>query len=386
MFPFRIAWRFLRSGSLQTVLIIVGISIAISVQVFVGLLIVSLQRSLIESTIGTQPQITIRSAGDVITIRDWPQIVSEIETLPAVDVISVAASGNAFVAEDNSTLPVVIQGFELESADRIYQITESIYQGSTLRSRNEVLIGRDLQEELEVNVGERLPVLTTDGETSNFTIAGFYDLGVASINETWIIADLTTAQRLFGYRNRITSIGMTVTEERLFDADIIAAEIANRLDNDDLEVLNWKDQNEQLLSGLQGQTISSNVIQGVVLASVVIAISSILSITVMQKSRQIGILKAMGIKDRDASLIFLYQGFLVGLIGSSIGTLLGLGLLSAFVTFTTSPGGEPLFEIFFGLGFIVRSWLIALGSATLAGLIPARRSLRLNPVDVIREG
>jgi lipoprotein-releasing system permease protein len=123
-----------------------------------------------------------------------------------------------------------------------------------------------------------------------------------------------------------------------------------------------------------------------VLASVIIAISSILSITVMQKSKQIGILKAMGIKNRDASLIFLYQGFLVGLTGSSIGTMLGLGLLSAFVTFTTSPGGEPLFEIFFGYGFIIRSWLIALGSATLAGLIPARRSLRLNPVDVIRGG
>ena len=118
----------------------------------------------------------------------------------------------------------------------------------------------------------------------------------------------------------------------------------------------------------------------------VIAISSVLVLSVLQKSHEIGILKAIGIKDRVASLIFIYQGFLLGLVGSISGVILGLGLIYAFIRFTTSPDGSQLVDLYISYDFIVRSWLIAIIASTLAGVIPARRSLRLNPIDVIREG
>jgi len=386
MLPLRIAFRFLKSGRMQTLLIIIGISIAVSVQVFVGLLIIGLQRSLIDSTIGNQPQITIRSTGDVITIKNWERIISQIYSIDGLDEISVTATGNALVPNDNNTLPILMQGFDLQSADRIYGLSDNIYLGEPPKSRKQVMIGRDLEEELEINVGDKLPVLIPDGGVSIFEVSGFYDLGIENINRSWVIADLTTTQRLFGYGNRITEIIMTVDQERLFDADKIALSIGEVLNDEDIEVTNWKDQNEELLSGLEGQTISSGVIQGVVLASVVVAISSVLSITVLQKSRELGILKAMGILDRDASFIFVYQGLIIGLIGAVAGVALGLGLLGAFSSFTASPAGEPLIELYIDYNFIIRSWLIAVLSSILAGLIPARRSLKLNPVDVIREG
>jgi len=386
MLPLRIATRFLKSGKGQTILIVFGIAIAVSVQIFVGLLIIGLQISLINSTIGNQPQITIRPAGDTTTIKNWEIIISQIQGVEGLDEISVTATGNALVPDANSTLPILMQGFDFQSADRIYGISESIYQGEPPKSRKQVMIGRNLEEELDVDIGDKLPVLIPDGGVYVFEISGFYDLGIESINKSWVIADLITAQRLFGYGNRITEIIMTIDQERLFDADKIASKIEQVINDVDIEVTNWKDQNEELLSGLEGQSISSGVIQGVVLASVVVAISSVLSITVLQKSRQLGILKAMGIVDRDASLIFVFQGLLIGLIGAVIGVALGLGLLYAFSTFTASPGGEPLIELYIDYNFIIRSWLIAVSSSTLAGLIPARRSLKLNPVDVIREG
>ena len=87
------------------------------------------------------------------------------------------------------------------------------------------------------------------------------------------------------------------------------------LNNPSLKITDWKAQNASLLSGLQGQSISSLMIQIFIVVSVVIAIASILAITVFQKSRQLGILKAMGIKDRQASLIFIYEGLIIGVIG-----------------------------------------------------------------------
>jgi lipoprotein-releasing system permease protein len=172
----------------------------------------------------------------------------------------------------------------------------------------------------------------------------------------------------------------------VFQADVIAAQIESYLANDEIKVDNWKELNEDLLSGLDGQRISSTIIQAVIILSVVIAIASVLAISVLQKSRQIGILKAMGIKDLAASLIFIYQGLLIGLVGSVLGIALGLGLLYAFNTFTTNPDGAALIDLYIEYDFIIRSWLIAVLASTLAGLIPARKSLQLNPIDVIREG
>ena len=384
MLSFRIALRFLKSGKTQTILIVVGMAIAISIQVFVGLLLDSLQKSLVNQTIGNSPQITITSATDIGTIRDWEKMVSIIERLGSTKAVSVSASANGFVRDENTNMPVLVRGFNLERADRIYSINNRIYEGGRIESRRDVLVGRDLREELEVSVGDRLTISSPEGISSTFTISGFYDLGVASINKSWIIANLETTQQIFGFDRRITSIEMAVDD--VFGADTIASRIEQELDNEDIKVENWKEQNEDLLSALNGQQTSSTIIQAVIILSVVIAIASVLAISVLQKSRQIGILKAMGIKDLSASMIFIYQGLLIGLVGSILGVALGLGLLYAFSTFTKNPDGTSLIELYIGYDFIIRSWLIAVVASTLAGIIPARKSLRLNPIEVIREG
>jgi lipoprotein-releasing system permease protein len=384
MISLRIAVRFLKSGGAQTALIVIGIAIAVSIQLFVGLLIDSLQKTLVDRTIGNSPQITITSSKDIATIRDWQLLVDEIQENVAIRAIAVSASGNAFVENGIRDLPIVVRGFNFDGIDSIYSISNSLYEGRRYESSREVLVGRELKEELDLEIGDRLSVMLPAGITSTYTVSGFYDLGVASINKTWVLASLNTAQRLFGYGDRVTSIEMTV--ERVFEADKIAHQIENQLDNDNLKTENWKEQNEELLSGLEGQRMSSIIIQAVIILSVIIAISSVLAITVLQKSKEIGILKAMGIKDLQASLIFIYQGFLVGLLGSTLGIILGLGLLYSFNTFTVRPDGSSLVDLYIDYNFIVRSWFIALLASTLAGILPARKSRQLTPVEVIREG
>jgi len=384
MLSFRVAIRFFKSGRTQTLLIVIGIAIAISIQIFVGLLIGSLQKSLVDRTIGNSPHITISSATDIATIRDWERLVDKIEPLGDTKAISASASANAFVRDEDTDLPILVRGFDFENADRIYNIRSSIYEGRPYGSQREVLVGRDLRDELEVDIGDKLAILLPNGTVNTLTISGFYDLGVASINKSWVIANLKTAQRLFGFGRRITSIEMAVDE--VFEADMIAYEIQQVLNDKNIKIENWKELNEELLSGLEGQRISSTVIQAVVILSVVIAIASVLAISVLQKSRQIGILKAMGIKDLAVSLIFLYQGFLIGLIGSILGITLGIGLLYAFNTFTANPEGTALIDLYIDYNFVLRSWVIVLLASTLAGVIPARKSLQLNPIDVIREG
>lgn len=171
----------------------------------------------------------------------------------------------------------------------------------------------------------------------------------------------------------------------VFKADIIAEELASSLP-DNLKTDNWKAQNAELLSGLNGQSVSSIMIQVFVLVAVVLGIASVLAITVVQKSKQIGILKAMGIKDKTASLIFLFEGLLLGAMGAILGVALGLSLSFMFTKFALNPDGKPVVDLYIDYNFIALSALIALASAALAALIPARHSSKLNPIEVIKNG
>ncbi|MCK9357689.1 MAG: FtsX-like permease family protein [Dehalococcoidia bacterium] len=381
--PLRIAVRFLLSGKTQTLLIVGGIAVAISVQVFVGLLLDSLQKGLVEQTVGNSPQITVTSAGENVTIGRWGEVASIAASRPGVAAVGVAASANAFVKKGNDSVPVLVRGLDDAATADVYHLASQLFEGRLLSGAGEALIGRDLAAELDISVGDRLQVRTTEGAIVDYDVSGLFDLGVAAIDGSWVVTNLRTAQNLFGFGNRVTSIEVSVSD--IFAADRIAAEIEALLADDGLDVSNWKDENESLLSAIQSQSISSNMIQSVIIISVAIAIASILSITVLQKRRQVGILKAMGIKDRAASLIFVYQGLLIGLMSGIAGLALGVGLLYGFTTFATT-GGESVVDFRFDPAFIVRSFVIAVGASGLAGLAPARRSLRLTPIEVIREG
>lgn len=382
--PFKIAVRFLKSSKGQTALIALEIAVGVSVQIFIGSLIQGLQKSLINKTIGNSSQITISSNTDDRFIKDYSEIINKIKTSDnRIINISVASDVPALVNEDEKNYSVLVRGMNIEDSDKIYNIKKRIYEGREPKSELETIIGKELQQELGAKIGDKLQIITNSGEINELTITGFYNLNVASINKSWMITTLETSQRIFSLDNRITGIEMQVNE--VFKADEIASKLIPTLDNN-FKVDNWKAQNAELLSGLNGQSISSIMIQVFVLISVSLAIASILAITVIQKSKQIGILKAMGIKDRSASLIFLFQGLLLGVMGAILGVLLGLLLGVVFTKFALNPDGTPVVDLYIDYGFIALSAIIALISATVASLIPAKRSSKLNPIEVIRNG
>jgi len=384
LLTFKIAIRFLRSNPGQTALITFGMAIAVSIQIFVGLLIGSLQSSLVESTVRNSPQVTISSATRVPSIFAWDKIIDTVQRTGLVTAASPVTAGSAVTVKDQKTIPLVLKGVHVEEADRIYNLRDAVYAGDLYVGSRDALIGRELAAELQAGVGDKLTVVLPSGKETIFNITGLYDLGTASVNKTWVIANMRTVQQLLGLPGRITSIEISVPD--VFAADRVAGQLGRELDNSEIKIDNWKEQNQELLGALSSQGISSTIIQVVIVFSVVIAISSVLAITVLQKSRQIGILKAMGIKDRSASMIFIFEGLLVGLAGSLLGVGLGLGLLYSFDSFSSGPGAANTIKLTIDYGFVVLSWAIAVAASTLAGLLAARRSLKLNPIDIIREG
>ncbi|MGM9974566.1 MAG: ABC transporter permease [Clostridiaceae bacterium] len=382
--PFKIAFRFLMSSRGQTILIALGIAVGVSVQIFIGSLISGLQLSLLDKTIGSSPHITITSEKKGEPIENYSKLLEDIQGEDERIInLNTTAEGAALLRQEEESYSVLVRGIDDVSSDNIYSFQEKLYEGTLPKEDGEIIIGKELQENLGAELGEEIELYTNSGETAKLKITGFYDLKVASLNESWLISNLPTSQSLFNYDQGITSIEMQLTEE--FAADEIAKSLEASLP-EGLAITNWKAENESLLSGLNGQNISSIMIQAFVLISVVLGIASVLAITVMQKSKQLGILKAMGIKDRSASLIFLMEGFLLGVMGTLLGIGLGLLLSFLFTKFALNPDGTPIIELYIDYGFIGISALIALASAVIASLIPARRSSKLNPIEVIQNG
>ena len=373
---YSIAKRFLGYNKGQTILIALGIAIGVSVQIFIGLLIMGLQDSLIDKTVGSTPHITITQI-DEMSFGEF-EVKNDSFTAVAYQV-----EGPAFALTDDGDASILLRGLSADG-DKLYKLSEKLVEGKMPSAKNDVIIGSGLAEKLNVRLDDELGLRTIANQSVDVKIVGIVDLKVDSINNSWVLSTLPTAQSLFEIDDEITSIAIQV--EDVFAADVLATEIEDDITVSDLKVVNWKDQNEDLLSGLNGQSISSIMIQVFVLISVVLGIASVLAITVLQKSKQIGILKAMGITDKTARWIFLFQGLLLGFWGAILGVLFGVVLLMSFTTFARNPDGSALIPIAFDPVFIGFSGSIAIISALLASFIPAQRSKRLSPIEVIRNG
>jgi lipoprotein-releasing system permease protein len=378
---FKIALRFLTSSKGQTLFIAIGIAVGVSVQIFIGSLIQGLQAGLVDTTIGNSSQITLTKETEVYD--DYNQTINTVKNVEGVTEVSINTTAPSFLIDGEDTYPVVYRGFELKSAEGIYEFKERLYSGRLPNKENEIVLGKDLNEEIEMKLGEKIILRNVVGIEDEFLVVGFFDFKVRALNESWIIGNYQDVQTFFGFEDEISSIEIQV--EDVFEADLIAADIEGLIDNDYI-VTNWKAENEELLSGLNGQSVSSYMIQVFVIISVVLGIASVLAISVVQKSRQIGILKAMGIKDSTSSLIFLLQGFMLGVFGGVLGILLGFGLLYSFTAFALNPDGTPVVPVLINFNFIGFSALVAITASTLAALIPARRSSKLNPIEVIKNG
>lgn len=386
MFTFTIAWRFLTSNKFQTFLIVLGLGIGISINIFVGSLIQGLQEGLIDSTIGGQPHITISSASDDEPyFTGWQDIEETVKRIDNLKYVATGVDVRAFVMNINPDSPdvVLLRGFDLDQANGIYKFYEENFEGSKPTNANEIIVGRNFLEDLSVQLGDKL-VLKGDPNPlkpmTNVTVVGSFDLGNADLNRNWVFGQANLARIIANITEKASSVNIQLKDP--FDSTVVVDELEGLITTSGVKVGDWQKTNEQFLSGLQAQSQSTNIIQAAVLASVIIGVTSVLLITVLQKSRQIGILKAMGLDNRGSALVFIFEGFLLGLMGAFIGVVLGIFLALSFNQFATA---NLDLQVAISPDFIGISALIAVVASIAAASLPARKSSSMEVIDIIRD-
>jgi len=154
--PLGIALRFFRRSKWQTVLIVIGISVGISVQIFVGILLQSLQSSLVNNNIGKSSQITIESDTDNPFIEGYDDIIDDLEKFDELEAVSAAADRPGTIQKGSKSINVLLRGFVIENADEIYHISERIYEGTEPDDDFEAIVGKELNDELDLNEGDSI--------------------------------------------------------------------------------------------------------------------------------------------------------------------------------------------------------------------------------------
>lgn len=379
MLSLKIAWRFLRSSPAQTILIVAGIAVGISAQIFVGSLITSLQASLVNQTIGSSPQVTISAEKDGDPVRYTPRVADTVTTDPRIKPGSVAKTRTttALYTNDTDSAPLNLIGGELGELDGIYNINAQITRGRARLGTNDILIGKDFAEKFLISPGSAIRLRLSSGATASFKVAGIFDLGSAAFNERTAFVSGEVPRALLGWSaDEYGTIQAQFTDP--FESQAAAADWRRKLPL--LDIKEWQEQNADLLVALQSQSSSSYMIQGFVLVAVALGIASTLAISAVQKTRQIGILKAMGMKDGPAGRIFLYAALILGGLGSVSGLALGAGFVALFglVPTTFKVGLQPSFALLSAsIGILV---------ALLSSLIPIRATSKLDPIEVIQGG
>jgi lipoprotein-releasing system permease protein len=404
-FQWFVALRYLRDAKGQTALILAAVSVGVSVVVFLSALINGLQSSLIDSTLGSQPHITLRvpreaprplvqpTAGRAVarviqpasqrlrSIDQWPVVMADAERVTGVTAASATLSGSGVATRADARLPIVIRGVDPERFLAIIDLRPRMTQGRFDLSGGDVSIGSTLASDLGIGVGDKLRVASTEGLDDVVRVSGIFELGNEAIDKTWVVTSLRHAQSLFALPGGATTIELKVAN--VFAADSIADQIHARTG---FTADSWMMLNAELLSGLSAQSSSKTMIQFFVVVTVALGIASVLIVSVVQKSREIGILRAVGTPPRRILAVFLIQGGVLGLVGSFVGSALGVAFARIFETMTSNPDGLPRFPVQVDLALLVSATVLATGVGLLAAVIPARRAARLDPATAIRGG
>lgn len=401
-FEWLVALRFLREGRTQTVLIVVGVAAGVAVVAYITALINGLQSNTITKTLGAQSHLSVRAPDDVVvsarsasvsthvltevqpraqrlrSVANWQALLPVLEQLPEVTAVSPMVSGSGLALRGEAAQAIALMGVELERYDRIINLRTKVVSGTARLAPGEAMIGRELAADLGVRVGDRFSI-QTGTLTDSVRVTALVDLGVKDLNRRTVFVPLRAAQNMLGLPGGATVLDLTVRD--VWQAQRLASDLVRRYP---YKVESWQDNNAQLVSALNAQSVSTAIIRGVVLLVVVLGISSVLVVSVVQKRREIGILRAMGTTRGQVLRIFLLQGALVGAFGSVLGLVLAVTLIAAFTTFVRGSDGLPLFSIALAPTTALQTALVATLCGVLAGVAPARRAAAMDPAQAIR--
>jgi lipoprotein-releasing system permease protein len=397
------ALRFLKEGRMQTMFIVTAVAIGVAVIVFMSAMLSSLQANFIKRVLTSQPHIQLISPDEVArplrpssagltvaaivqrpsqrirSIDQWQKIRSQLSEWPEIVTVSPTMTASALAVRGDASRSITLTGIEPEAYFKIVRIPDYIVAGQPRLLTDDILIGTELANDLGVMLGDKINVATATGSSRILTITGILDLGNKGANQRTTFVALRTAQALSNLVGGVTTIDLTVTD--IYAAETIAQSVQSATG---VEADSWIKTNAQFFTAVNAQQTSNTLIRVFVGLSVAFGIASVLIVSVIQRSKDIGILRAMGTSRGQVLRVFLLQGGLLGFLGSVIGAAAGGSAVVYWHAVMRQSDGSELFPLILEPSLFTNSVLLAAVTGVAAAAVPALRAARLDPVVAIR--
>jgi lipoprotein-releasing system permease protein len=396
------AMRFLADGPMQSAFILTGIAIGVGVIVFMSAMLAGLQSNFIKRVLTAQPHIQLstpdevarplrashvlveaatvqRPAQRVLSIDQWQSMRKSLAAREDVAIVAPTASGSALAGRGDASRSITLTGMEPDFYFRIVRIPDYLVRGAPTLGSDDILIGTELADRLGTAIGDKLNVSTAASAARVLTVKGIFDLGNKGANERSTFVALRTAQSLLNLPGGVTTIDIAVRD--IYAAETIARDIGMYLP---VKADSWITTNAQFFTAVKAQQSTNTLIRLFVGLSVAFGIAAVLIVSVIQRSKDIGILRAMGTSRRQVLGVFLIQGGALGFLGSLAGSALGAGALFLWHRSARQADGSELFPLLFETSLFATTAALATLTGVAAAIAPALRAARLDPVEAIR--
>jgi lipoprotein-releasing system permease protein len=406
-FELHIALRYLLARRRQAFISVIsfvstlGVAVGVMAVIVALALMTGLQSELRDRILGATAHVFVyKQTG----LTDYQAEVAALRNIPHVKGAAPAILGKALLSSQGAEAFITIKGIDPALEPTVTEIEKAVISGklSDLKAASEeapdgIFLGKDLAEQLAVGVGDSITMLTPEGSLSPFTgmmprtrrlkVVGLFYLGFYEYDSTYGFVSLDVAKRVFN-KSQPELIELTVDD--IYAAPQVADAIMKTL-GPQYVASDWTTLNRSLFSALTLEKLAISITIGLIVMVAALNIVASLVMLVMEKSPDIAILRTMGASSRSVMIVFMLQGLIIGLAGTLVGAVSGVGLSWVLDRYHLIKVSGDVYQIsYVPFTMLPRDIAIAIGLAVLvcfvATIYPSRQAARLKPVEALRYG
>lgn len=383
-FLFFIAARHLQARWRQTVMLVLSVAVGVAILTTALSLTNGFEADLVDRILGTTPHVAVT---DTLTgmVKDYPRLQETIRPVAHVKNVLPFVNGQALLTRSGFSSGVLVRGIDPAQEKDNPDWTKYVLEGD-LAPRGDmpgIMLGSELAKKLGAKIGDRMLLVSGLATKQPVVVSGLYQAGLYEYDAHVAYLALPVAQQVFGLGDSVT--GLSVRLDDVFAAPKVASEIQRLVP---YSVRSWTVNNSSLLGAL---ALEKRVIFLVTMFIIIVAtmgIANTLAMWVLEQSREIAILRAIGSPGATMGRLVVMEGALVGVLGVALGLLAGVGLSLGLSTFPLALPSDVYYIDRLPVRMEPLDFLLTAGAAIvvalLACLLPARRAIKLDPIEVIR--